>query len=407
MYSTRKRSKYIFSRPKKRYFVIKAAAALIALLLICLIAMFIYVNLFGINSKVHLTASLPTAEINSEVMASSFIESIDDGGTVAEDALVDTSALGTTECVLIISINGREKEYYMDVQIQDTTAPVIQCSSTVNVLVGSNPDMTSIASATDNSNEEVTPQLSGSYSTDEVGSFDLTFTASDPSGNEAAVDFTLNVIDAADYEQISDSLKDEDGNITFMTDNGYQGTIDSDGVVSVEDIIIVSSSTPLPSTYGSGIDADALNAFTEMRSAAAADNVSIYLMYAFRSYSQQSYRYSNMVRYYGEEAASIYCAEAGCSEHQTGLAFDVNTSNDRASDELASQFVETDAGAWLIENCYKYGFIIRYPEGKEAVTGYAYAPWHIRYVGTDLAEQLYNDGDWITLEEYFGLPYAG
>ena len=63
----------------------------------------------------------------------------------------------------------------------------------------------------------------------------------------------------------------------------------------------------------------------------------------------------------------------------------------------------TSEGQWLNNNCYKYGFIIRYPKGKESITGYIYEPWHIRYVGVDVATQLYNGGNWITLEEYLGI----
>ena len=150
MYSnSRKRNKYIFARRKKSYYVVRAVGAAIGVVVLALLIMFIYVNLFGINSKVHLTESHPAAEINSDVMASSFIESIDDGGTVSQDAAVDTSALGNTECTVVISIDGKEKEYFMDVEIQDTTPPVIECGSAVNVLKGSSPDMTTAAKAGD------------------------------------------------------------------------------------------------------------------------------------------------------------------------------------------------------------------------------------------------------------------
>ena len=64
---------------------------------------------------------------------------------------------------------------------------------------------------------------------------------------------------------------------------------------------------------------------------------------------------------------------------------------------------KTLKGQWLNNNCYKYGFIIRYPRGKDSITGYIYEPWHIRYVGVDVATQLYNGGNWITLEEHFNL----
>ncbi len=405
MYSnSRKRNKYIFARRKKSYYVVRAVGAAIGVVVLALLIMFIYVNLFGINSKVHLTESHPAAEINSDVMASSFIESIDDGGTVSQDAAVDTSALGKTECTVVISIDDKEKEYFIDVEIQDTTPPVIECGSAVNVLKGSSPDMTAAAKAGDNSGEEIDVRLSGDYSTDEPGSFDLSFAASDSSGNETIQDFTLNVIDISDYSSIPESLKDEDGNVSFVTDKGFEGNIDRNGVTTVDGTVIVNGSIPLQPGYGPGLTADMYNAFTEMRAAAASDGLSIYMLYGYRGYSIQNSRYATMTANFGEDEAKLYCAEAGRSEHQTGLAADINTSNDRANPELAAEFAATDEGKWLNENCYKYGFIIRYPDGKEAETGFAYAPWHVRYVGKELAETLYNGSDWITLEEYYGLP---
>ena len=97
----------------------------------------------------------------------------------------------------------------------------------------------------------------------------------------------------------------------------------------------------------------------------------------------------------GKEKADTYSARAGYSEHQTGLAIDLNS--------IDMTFDNTDESNWLKDNCYKYGFIIRYPNDKEDITGYMYEPWHIRYVGKNLANVLYNNGDWITLEEYYGI----
>jgi zinc D-Ala-D-Ala carboxypeptidase len=97
----------------------------------------------------------------------------------------------------------------------------------------------------------------------------------------------------------------------------------------------------------------------------------------------------------GQEAADTYSARAGFSEHQTGLVLDLNT--------VDISFDNTNESNWLRDNSYKYGFIIRYPKGKENITGYTYEPWHIRYVGKNLAKEIYNNGDYLTLEEYFGI----
>jgi len=115
----------------------------------------------------------------------------------------------------------------------------------------------------------------------------------------------------------------------------------------------------------------------------------------FRSYNTQVNVYNKWISLDGKEIADTYSARPGHSEHQTGLALDLNL--------IDNKFEETPEFAWLNDNCYKYGFILRYPKEKQHITGYIYEPWHYRYVGSELAKKLYNNGNWITLEEYFGI----
>ena len=105
--------------------------------------------------------------------------------------------------------------------------------------------------------------------------------------------------------------------------------------------------------------------------------------------------YNTYVRRDGEENANRYSAMPGYSEHQTGLAIDIT--NERTNRSIGSWFNDTPQASWLYENAYKYGFILRYPEGKEDITKYSYEPWHIRYVG-NIASYIYNNN--LTLEEY-------
>lgn len=120
----------------------------------------------------------------------------------------------------------------------------------------------------------------------------------------------------------------------------------------------------------------------------------------YRSYSTQQGIFSSNVSSKGsEQAANRVSARAGESEHQTGLAMDVSAKS--VNYGLVESFGKTEEGKWLKENAYKYGFIIRYPKGKEDITGYAYEPWHIRYVGETLAKEI-QERD-ITLEEFFEL----
>ena len=105
--------------------------------------------------------------------------------------------------------------------------------------------------------------------------------------------------------------------------------------------------------------------------------------------------YNNYVGIYGTDTADTFSARPGFSEHQTGLAIDVNTIDD--------SFAGTPEAIWLAEHCWEYGFIIRYPEGKQNITGYKYEPWHIRYVGSAISKQIHDAGTDITLEELFGI----
>jgi D-alanyl-D-alanine carboxypeptidase len=109
--------------------------------------------------------------------------------------------------------------------------------------------------------------------------------------------------------------------------------------------------------------------------------------------------YNGYVAKDGQAAADRYSAKPGTSEHQTGLAMDVCLANSGCSLEQA--FGDTPAGKWVAANAHKYGFIVRYLPGKDAITGYEYEPWHLRYVGIELATELQRNNK--TMEEFFGL----
>jgi zinc D-Ala-D-Ala carboxypeptidase len=109
--------------------------------------------------------------------------------------------------------------------------------------------------------------------------------------------------------------------------------------------------------------------------------------------------FNNYVKRDGYEKARTYSAIPGTSEHQTGLSIDVSGSNGYCA--VSSCFAGTKEAKWLDKNSANFGYIIRYPKGKEHVTGYKYEPWHIRYVGTGIAKDMKARG--LTLEEYFGI----
>lgn len=141
----------------------------------------------------------------------------------------------------------------------------------------------------------------------------------------------------------------------------------------------------------------AAEALERMFTAAKEDGIHLAGVSGYRSGNTQKALFERYVRRDGEEAASRYSARPGHSEHQTGLAMDVSGSTGKCA--ATDCFADTEEAAWLAENAHKYGFIIRYPKGKEEITGYKYEPWHLRYVGEEIAEAIWSQG--ITLEEYF------
>ncbi len=127
---------------------------------------------------------------------------------------------------------------------------------------------------------------------------------------------------------------------------------------------------------------------------ASNNGLSLYINSPYRSYNTQNYLYNNYGKRDGYTLADTYSARPGYSEHQTGLAFDV-TSRTTNFDTFAS----SKEYEWLQDNAYKYGFILRYPKGKEYITGYQYESWHYRYVGIEVATKIKELN--ITYEEYY------
>ena len=168
---------------------------------------------------------------------------------------------------------------------------------------------------------------------------------------------------------------------------------DIPGLTYINGILIANKSYSLPADFNPGIDATCQAQFNKLASAAAQQGLNIYFSSGFRSYDYQAQIYNNYVARDGQAVADTYSARPGYSEHQTGLAIDVN--------QIDDSFIGTPEAIWLENHCHEYGFILRYPQGKQSITGYQYESWHIRYVGTDLSYAIHNSG--LTLEEYFGI----
>nr|WP_281941056.1 M15 family metallopeptidase [Paenibacillus tyrfis] len=141
---------------------------------------------------------------------------------------------------------------------------------------------------------------------------------------------------------------------------------------------------------------EAAAALEKLFEAAKKDNLPLAGVSAYRSHETQKTVYNRYVQKDGEAAANKYSAKPGHSEHETGLAIDVAGSSGKCAAQDC--FGATKEAKWLAEHAADYGFIIRYPEGKEGITGYQYEPWHLRYVGVDTAKAIVKQG--VTLEEY-------
>lgn len=166
-----------------------------------------------------------------------------------------------------------------------------------------------------------------------------------------------------------------------------------DGVTYIDGIMIANKSYSMPKEFDPGLSQEASAAFDKMAAAASKDGLFIYICSGYRNYNDQEYQYQQYAQERGVQEADKISARPGHSEHQTGLAIDVNCTE--------FSFENTEEGKWLAKHCVEYGFIIRFPKGKEKATGFEYEPWHIRYLGIDDAKKVSESG--LSLEEYLGI----
>ncbi|MFY3791712.1 D-alanyl-D-alanine carboxypeptidase family protein [Ureibacillus sp. MALMAid1270] len=215
-----------------------------------------------------------------------------------------------------------------------------------------------------------------------------------------------------DEEQVEEDPKEQDGNVnnedkepneseTSKVDNGYiVGQTLPTEPTYIDGVLIANKKYPLPKTFNPGENVEARAAFEEMAAAARQAGYELTAFSTFRSFEYQTTLYNRYVERDGKDNADRYSARPGYSEHQTGLAFDIGEV-DRQDLWLTSEFGESEAGKWLVANAHLYGFILRYPQGKEDITGYMYESWHFRYLGIPLATKVKESG--VTLEEYLGI----
>lgn len=365
---------------KKRLFLL----ILVIVLIISCIFVFIKSKSLSIMYDKNVIVNL-----NDEVYDIDNITILKNGSFVNDRVKLDTSKVGVQEVKVIIKDSfNKNREVIYKLEIKDNDGPVITFKN-LKTEIGKDIDLLAGVSAQDNSGEDISVTVEGNYDFNTVGDYKLYYVASDSSGNTTREEFTLTVNKKTEYMGYH-VMPDRN----FKTSKGFPAET-KNGFTYVDGYLIVNKTYSIPSNYNPGLSSEVKSKADIMFADAKVLGLNIYISSGFRSYSYQTTLYNRYVSQDGKEMADTYSARPGHSEHQTGLAFDVN--------QIDNSFADTPEGKWMANNCYKYGFILRYPKGKTNETGYMYESWHFRYVGTELAEKLYNNGDWITMESYFGL----
>lgn len=161
----------------------------------------------------------------------------------------------------------------------------------------------------------------------------------------------------------------------------------------VPDLVVMNASY---GAVGVQVEREAYSALIEMANTALLNNIQLYVTSGYRSYTEQAEVYDSWVQSVGEDQAVNYAALPGYSEHQTGLALDIF-----ALGETTKTFANCATAKWLAEHAAEFGFILRYSEGSEDLTGYDYEAWHFRYVGVEAATDIVSRQ--LTLEEYWAI----
>lgn len=302
-------------------------------------------------------------------------------GKILEYPKLNTKKLGKQKLTYKVKFSFGTQAVTHEVIIKDTKKPVIDLKQKeITIMRGDTFDpqenVEEVKDVVDGALSKATKLAPGSYTVsskvdaDKSGTYEVEVIALDIHNNRSTKKYKVIV-----EEKSSNSS--EYGNENEVKPYYVNG------------ILLVNKKHALPRTFG-GYNEEANQALAKLQAAASLEGYELPTLSAYRSYDYQAGLYNDYVARDGKEAADRYSAQPGKSEHQTGLAFDIG--------QLDDSFGDTPAGKWLAQHAHEYGFIIRYPKGKEHITGYMYEPWHVRYLGVDTATTVYRSG--LTLEEY-------
>lgn len=276
--------------------------------------------------------------------------------------------LGKHPFTLIYNYKDNTYEADVTINVVDTLAPKITVlNDQVEVIVNTEYlDYSLLIEVDDHSWYEIEVLNAADLGT--IGQYRTTLVVSDESSNKSEVEIEIHVVVQKDP--------------TLYTPHYVKG------------LLIVNKKHPIPKDFGDGENKEAYEAFIEFKKTMQANGLDIGDGYSgYRSYEQQVRSYESIVKAYGQEHADKVSARPGHSEHQTGYTFDFTHTD-------SSLVTKKDEAQYIKENSHHFGFIVRYPEQKEVITGYNHEPWHVRYVGK-VAKEIYESG--LTLEEYLNV----
>lgn len=322
-------------------------------------------------------------------------------GKITEYPKVDTMKLGKQEINFEVKKNDKSKIFTYTVEVKDTQKPVIACKEeTLKIALNSTFDpKANIKSVEDPVDGALALKDKAAVKEGDVAYYTITSNV-----NVKAVGTYQVIIDAMDKNknivqvtygvEVGDSIAQKSDNKAGLGDKSNEAPTTP---TYIKNILIVNKTYGLPKDFigngPNGADQTAYDALVKLQTGAIEAGYQIPKISGYRAYDYQVTLYNDYVKRDGKEAADRYSARPGFSEHQTGLCFDIG--------DIDNDYGKTPAGKWLDQHAHEYGYIIRYPDGKEAITGYMYEPWHVRYVGVEVATQIKKAN--MTLEEYLGV----
>lgn len=350
---------------KTKSLIIIILASILTVVVAVVLVFFAIDKINSDNVKIKFIDNKSMIEVFNEIDFSRII--VSSSGVVTYPK-VDTNTLGEYPAVFMVTnTNGYKKSFVHTIHVVDTKAPVINLNSSVIIVKDLTIDVADNinGSSMDNYDGLVTTECAGTIG-DTPGIYQITYSAIDSSGNKGSK--------TAYYLY---DLTPENMTACFMIAN----------------IVMANKKIPLPIDYSPGRNGDADLMLRNMMNAAKEQGYALIESCAFTSYKEQESLYALQVLTTSAYELDKYVAKPGYNEHQTGLAFDI--------DDGSTDFSKSPAYQWLLDNCAEYGFILRYPKGKEATTGYAFEPEHYRYVGIDVARLIMSNN--LTLEQYLQL----